>query len=183
MLIDTVASRCLSSGAFSISHMVSSQRSNRKRFGVQRPLPCDGHRCQDEGAKRPLRQPIGPLSRRERAAEILSCEPSKPRTGGLVVARELSRAGETDTVTPNTAIEQRVHQVLDGLEVPYEVIPIGASFADTAAFCEHYGFPLDHAVNTIIVGSKKEPRQYCACLVLATMRLDVNHTVRKLMGV
>ena len=99
------------------------------------------------------------------------------------MARELSRAGETDTVTPNTAIEQRVHQVLDGLEVPYEAIPIDASFADTAAFCEHYGFPLDHAVNAIIVGSKKEPRQYCACLVLATMRLDVNHTVRKLMGV
>ena len=91
--------------------------------------------------------------------------------------------GETNTVTQSPAIEQRVHHILDGLEVPYEVIPIDASFADTMAFCERYGFPLDHSVNTIIVGSKKEPRQYCACLVLATMRLDVNHTVRKLMGV
>jgi prolyl-tRNA editing enzyme YbaK/EbsC (Cys-tRNA(Pro) deacylase) len=98
------------------------------------------------------------------------------------VARELSRAGETDTVPPSTAIEQRVRQVLDGLEVPYEVISIDAAFADTTAFCEHYGFPLDHSVNTIIVGSKKEPRQFCACLVLATVRLDVNRTVRKLMG-
>ena len=82
---------------------------------------------------------------------------------------------------PGTAIEQRVRQTLDGLGVPYEMIPIDAAFADTAAFCEHYGFPLDHSVNTIIVASKKEPKQYCACLVLATARLDVNHTVRKLM--
>ena len=82
---------------------------------------------------------------------------------------------------PGTAIEQRVRQTLDGLGVPYEMIPIDAAFADTAAFCERYGFPLDHSVNTIIVASKKEPKQYCACLVLATARLDVNHTVRKLM--
>jgi len=76
-----------------------------------------------------------------------------------------------------------VRQVLDDLGVPYEVISIDAAYADTAAFCERYRFPLDHSVNTIIVSSKKEPRQHCACLVLATSRLDVNHTVRKLMGV
>jgi prolyl-tRNA editing enzyme YbaK/EbsC (Cys-tRNA(Pro) deacylase) len=86
-------------------------------------------------------------------------------------------------VTQIPAIEQRVCQVLDGLGVVYELIQIDAAFADTAAFCEHYGFPTDHSVNTIIVGSKKEPRRYCACLVLATMRLDVNHAARKLMGV
>jgi len=80
-------------------------------------------------------------------------------------------------------IEQRVRRVLDGLDVPYELIPIDADYADTAAFCERYGFPMDHSVNTIIVGSKKEPKQYCAGLVLATTRLDVNRTVRKLMGV
>jgi prolyl-tRNA editing enzyme YbaK/EbsC (Cys-tRNA(Pro) deacylase) len=90
--------------------------------------------------------------------------------------------GEANIVTPNTTIEQRVRQVLDGLHMAYEVIPIDAAFADTAAFCEHYGFPADHSVNTIIVSSKKEPKQYCACLVLATTRLDVNRTVRKLMG-
>jgi prolyl-tRNA editing enzyme YbaK/EbsC (Cys-tRNA(Pro) deacylase) len=95
----------------------------------------------------------------------------------------LAREGESTTVMPSTAIEQQVRQVLDGLEVSYEVIPIDADYADTAAFCERYGFPADHSVNTIIVGSKKEPKQYCACLVLATTRLDVNHTVRKLMGV
>jgi prolyl-tRNA editing enzyme YbaK/EbsC (Cys-tRNA(Pro) deacylase) len=86
-------------------------------------------------------------------------------------------------VTQSMGIEQRVRQVLDGLGVAYEVISIDAAYADTVAFCERYRFPLDHSVNTIIVSSKKEPRQHCACLVLATTRLDVNHMVRKLMGV
>lgn len=86
-------------------------------------------------------------------------------------------------MTHSIEIEQRVRQVLDDLGVPYEIISIDAAYADTAAFCERYRFPLDHSVNTIIVSSKKEPRQHCACLVLATSRLDVNHTVRKLMGV
>ncbi|PYO54145.1 MAG: hypothetical protein DMD83_22880, partial [Candidatus Rokuibacteriota bacterium] len=49
--------------------------------------------------------------------------------------------------------------------------------------CERYGFPMEQSANTIIVGSKKEPRQYAACVVKATTRLDVNHAVRKLMGV
>lgn len=80
-------------------------------------------------------------------------------------------------------IEQQVRHVLEGLGVPYEMVQIDPEYADTAAFCERYGFPPDHAGNTIVVGSKKEPRQYCACLVLATTRLDVNHAVRDLMGI
>lgn len=79
--------------------------------------------------------------------------------------------------------EETTRAVLDGLGIPYEVIPIDAEFADTAAFCERYGYPPDHAGNTIIVASKKEPKQYAACVVLATSRLDVNHTVRDLLGV
>ena len=81
------------------------------------------------------------------------------------------------------AIEERVRHVLVELGVPYELIPIDAAFAETMSFCERYGFPLEHSVNTIIVGSKREPKQYGACLVLATTRLDVNHAVRKLIGV
>jgi prolyl-tRNA editing enzyme YbaK/EbsC (Cys-tRNA(Pro) deacylase) len=86
-------------------------------------------------------------------------------------------------VPQSLAIEAQVRQVLADLGVPYELIPIDANFADTALFCERYGFPLEHSVNTIVVGSKREPKQYGACLVLATMRLDVNRAVRKLMGV
>lgn len=58
------------------------------------------------------------------------------------------------------------------------------SLADTAAFCEHYGFPLESAANTILVASKKvEPPKYAVCVVLGTTALDVNHTVRELLGV
>jgi prolyl-tRNA editing enzyme YbaK/EbsC (Cys-tRNA(Pro) deacylase) len=78
--------------------------------------------------------------------------------------------------------DTRVAEVLDGLGVPYEVMPIDPDFADTAAFCERYGIPLENSANTIIVASKKEPKQYCACVVKATTRLDVNHTVKRLMG-
>ncbi len=80
-------------------------------------------------------------------------------------------------------VDRRVAEVLDGLGVPYEVMQIDPDFADTAAFCERYSIPLENSANTIIVASKKEPKQYCACVVLATTRLDVNHTVKRLMGV
>ena len=79
-------------------------------------------------------------------------------------------------------VEQKVIQVLDGLGVPYEVVEIDPAYADTAQFCERYGFTMDQSGNTIIVASKKEPKQYCACVVKATTKLDVNHAVRRLMS-
>jgi prolyl-tRNA editing enzyme YbaK/EbsC (Cys-tRNA(Pro) deacylase) len=80
-------------------------------------------------------------------------------------------------------IERQVTDVLAALGVPYELIPIDPDYADTAAFCARYAVPIEHGGNTIIVASKKEPRQFCACVVKASRRLDVNHTVRQLMGV
>jgi prolyl-tRNA editing enzyme YbaK/EbsC (Cys-tRNA(Pro) deacylase) len=80
-------------------------------------------------------------------------------------------------------IDARVRASLDRLGVPYEVITIDPEFADTARFCERYGVPLENSANTLVVASKKEPKQYCACVVTATTRLDVNHAVRKLMNV
>ena len=80
-------------------------------------------------------------------------------------------------------IDLRVEAALESLGVPYEVIDIDPAYADTEAFCEKYGYPLKNTGNAIIVGSKKEPRQFAACVIPATKRLDVNHTVRRLMGV
>ena len=58
------------------------------------------------------------------------------------------------------------------------------NLADTAAFCEAYGFTAEQSANTIIVASKKvEPVQYAVCVVLATTRLDVNKKVCELMGI
>ena len=78
-------------------------------------------------------------------------------------------------------VERRVVEVLDRLGVPYELQPIDPAFADTAAYCERYGVPLDRAANTPVVAAKKEPRRYAACVVLATTRLDVNRAVRRLL--
>ncbi|HUF91829.1 MAG TPA: YbaK/EbsC family protein [Candidatus Limnocylindria bacterium] len=80
-------------------------------------------------------------------------------------------------------VDRQVAEVLDGLGLAYEVMQIDPAFADTAAFCERYSIPLENSANTIIVASKKEPRQYCACVVKATTRLDVNHAVKRVMGV
>ena len=86
-------------------------------------------------------------------------------------------------MTDDALIEAKVTAAVQGLGATCEVIRIDPDFADTAAFCEKYGVPLDHSGNTIIVASKKEPKKFCACLVLATTRLDVNHAVRRLMDV
>lgn len=72
---------------------------------------------------------------------------------------------------------------LDKLGVDYEVLPCDPELADTAVFCEHYGYsPLDSA-NTILVTSKTGEQRYVACVLLASTRLDVNRIVRKRMGV
>ncbi|MCZ6695207.1 MAG: haloacid dehalogenase type II [Acidobacteria bacterium] len=77
----------------------------------------------------------------------------------------------------------RVRAVIESLCLPHEIILIEPAFADTAAFCEQYDYPLEHACNTIIVASRKEPKSYIACVVLATTRLDVNRRAKKLLCV
>ena len=86
----------------------------------------------------------------------------------------------TETSSSSTS---SVLKTVANLGVPYEVIEIDPALADTALFCERYGFPMEQSGNTIIVASKKDPKVFVACVVLATTRLDVNKRVRKLMGV
>ncbi len=80
-------------------------------------------------------------------------------------------------------ITTQVVTVLDAIGVEYEIIECDPDFADTAAFCEKYGYPVDNCGNAIVVASKREPVQFATCIVKGTSRLDVNKTVRKLMGV
>ena len=79
--------------------------------------------------------------------------------------------------------EEIVAAAVANLGIPYELIEIDPAFADTAAFCEKYGYPAEQSCNTIVVASKKEPKKFVACVVLAHTRLDVNKRVTKLMGV
>jgi len=79
-------------------------------------------------------------------------------------------------------IERGVRAALQKLAETFEVLPCDPELADTAAFCAHYGIDPGESGNTIVVATKKEPKTYAVCLVLATTRLDVNHAVRKLLG-
>ena len=81
-------------------------------------------------------------------------------------------------------IEGRVRTALDELGIAgSEWIEIDPQYADTVAFCEKYGYDLPHSANTIIVTGKRGPTAYCAGMVRACDRLDVNKRVRGLMGV
>jgi len=83
----------------------------------------------------------------------------------------------------NNKIEANVIEFLDSTNLPYEVIEIDPDFADTAAFCEKYDFPVENSANTIIVASKKKPKTFTASVVRATHRIDVNHVVKPIMNV
>jgi len=81
-------------------------------------------------------------------------------------------------------IEGRVRKALDELGIAgWEWIEIDPQYGDTADFCEQYGYDLLHSANTIIVASKRGPAAFCAGIVRACDRLDVNRRVRSLMGV
>src|SRR2546426_9507853 len=79
--------------------------------------------------------------------------------------------------------EALVLAALAGLGIEYERLECDPAAADTAVFCARYGIPPERSANTILVVSKKEPKVYAGCLVLATTSLDVNHAVRSLLGV
>jgi prolyl-tRNA editing enzyme YbaK/EbsC (Cys-tRNA(Pro) deacylase) len=72
---------------------------------------------------------------------------------------------------------------LDATGVPYEIVACDPDLADTAQFCEAYGFSPNDSANTILVIGKSDPPVYAACVVLASTRLDVNKAVRKRFGV
>jgi prolyl-tRNA editing enzyme YbaK/EbsC (Cys-tRNA(Pro) deacylase) len=74
-------------------------------------------------------------------------------------------------------------EALEASGIEFEIFPCDPGLADTAQFCEAYGFPLDDSANTILVVGKSDPPVYAVCVVLATTRLDVNRMVKKKLGV
>ena len=83
---------------------------------------------------------------------------------------------------PDTAILDRIEATLEASQVAYEIFPCDPDLADTAVFCEQYGFPLSVSVNTILVKAKTGGERFVACVALANTRLDVNRVVRKRLG-
>jgi prolyl-tRNA editing enzyme YbaK/EbsC (Cys-tRNA(Pro) deacylase) len=80
-------------------------------------------------------------------------------------------------------LEQRVIDHLDALGAAYEAITIDPALADTATFCEAYGYPMEASANAIVIASRRPLGVNCLCLGLATTRLDVNRTVKQLLEV
>lgn len=72
---------------------------------------------------------------------------------------------------------------LNRLGILYDEMDCDPALADTTAFCEAYGIPLDQSANAILVASRKPEGHNAVCVVLATTRLDVNGVVRRKLGV
>jgi len=68
---------------------------------------------------------------------------------------------------------------LTELGLAYELVDCDPDLADTAAFCEAYGYAPEDSANAIVVAGKSDPPVFAMCLVLADSRLDVNKVVRK----
>jgi prolyl-tRNA editing enzyme YbaK/EbsC (Cys-tRNA(Pro) deacylase) len=86
-------------------------------------------------------------------------------------------------VTPQDPTEEAVLAAVAATGAPFDVVEIDPDLADTAAFCAHYGYPLEASGNCILVASRDDPPVLAACVALATTKLDVNKRVRKLLGV
>jgi prolyl-tRNA editing enzyme YbaK/EbsC (Cys-tRNA(Pro) deacylase) len=81
-----------------------------------------------------------------------------------------------------TAILPEIDTFLQQSGLAYEVWPCDSELADTAAFCAHYGVALENSANAILVRAKTGSEKYALCVLLATHRLNTNHTVRKKLG-
>jgi len=76
-------------------------------------------------------------------------------------------------------VETLVRERLERSGLGYEIVACDPDLADTAVFCERYGYAMEQSANAIVVRTKSGPLRYAMCLVLATTRLDVNRTVRR----
>ncbi|HWD01143.1 MAG TPA: YbaK/EbsC family protein [Amycolatopsis sp.] len=64
------------------------------------------------------------------------------------------------------------------------VAEIDPELADTAAFCEAYGSPLDASANCVVVAGKRAGEvRFAAAMVLATTRADVNGVIKRRLDV
>ncbi len=75
-----------------------------------------------------------------------------------------------------------IQSFLEHRGLDFEVWPCAPELADTVRFCEHYGVALENSANAILALSKTGAEKLVLCVVLATHRLNTNHTARKKMG-
>ena len=96
---------------------------------------------------------------------------SSPQLGSLTW---LPAADRPDLLAPIVAA------ALAGLDGPAWAAEIDEDLADTAAFSEAYGVPLEASANCVVVAARRAGQTtLAACVVLATTRADVNGVVRR----
>jgi prolyl-tRNA editing enzyme YbaK/EbsC (Cys-tRNA(Pro) deacylase) len=79
-------------------------------------------------------------------------------------------------------IDPTVEETLQKAGIVYEVLKCEDKFADTAQFCEEYGYSPAQAANTILIRLKTEPRKIIACVISGDKRIDVNKKLCKSVG-
>lgn len=84
--------------------------------------------------------------------------------------------------TDQAELEERVVATARELDPDVEVVHIDPDLADTAAFCERYGYSMEESGNCLLVVAKTGERRHAACLVQATRRLDLNRHSRLVVG-
>lgn len=61
-----------------------------------------------------------------------------------------------------------------------DVAEIDPALSDTAAFCEQYQVSLSQAANCVVLEARRAERTwYAACVILGSMRVDVNGVARR----
>jgi prolyl-tRNA editing enzyme YbaK/EbsC (Cys-tRNA(Pro) deacylase) len=96
---------------------------------------------------------------------------SSPQLGSLTW---VPATGRPDLLAPPVAA------ALPRLEGGAWVAEIDDDLADTAAFSEAYGVPLEASANCVVVAARRAGQTtLAACVVLATTRADVNGLVRR----
>jgi len=86
------------------------------------------------------------------------------------------------TTGDDRSIEAAVLSAAERTGISFDVVPCDPALADTAAFCEAYGYEMGDSANCVVVIGKADPPVFAACVVLATTRLDVNGVVRRRLG-
>lgn len=99
-----------------------------------------------------------------------------------MAARSVARVEQSPDAVGDEDIERAVRAAAARTSVEFEIVPCDPALADTAAFCEAYGFAMEDSANCVVVIGKADPPVHAACVVLATTRLDVNGVVRRRLG-
>ncbi len=90
--------------------------------------------------------------------------------------------GPTLLQMDDAAIERAVREAAERTGIDHDIVACDPALADTAAFCEAYGYAMEDSANCVVVIGKADPPRFAACVVLATTRIDVNGVVRRRLG-